>query len=180
MFNLRRFSNTKSSASGRLGPDHPDGLRKLQLGCGPHHLRDDWWNTDLRKFPGIDEQLDATSDWRWENQLEFIYAEHFIEHLDIIGAFKFAANSHRALKVGGRVRISTPSLEWVHVSHMSPQGEGKSVTIDETLRMNRAFYGGVISSSILKTCLPNYSQHVDFPNTSFAAMEKAPHPGCVI
>ena len=125
----------------RIRPGDPKGIKNLQLGCGPKHLRDNWWNTDLRLFEGIDETLDAAGNWRWRDELRHIYAEHFLEHLDIEDAFKFFKNSWLALKPGGHIRLSTPSLEWVWASHLHLPAEDDDKLVGETIASNRAFHG---------------------------------------
>lgn len=125
----------------RRPPEAPDGIRNLQVGCGPKHLRPDWWNTDLRAFKGLDEAMDAVRPWRWDGLLEHVYAEHFLEHLDLADAVTFLQNAGRALKVGGHVRISTPGLEWVMRSHFRFAEPGSQRQILDTLRTNRAFHG---------------------------------------
>jgi hypothetical protein len=125
----------------RRPPEARDGIRNLQIGCGPKHLRPNWWNTDLRPFPGLDEAMDAVKPWRWTDLLEHVYAEHFLEHLQLQDAVWFLSNAGRALRVGGHIRLSTPGLEWVMNSHF---GFAKPDTPDqvlETLRTNRAFHG---------------------------------------
>lgn len=129
-----------ATAARRLPPESPGGIRNLQVGAGPKHLRPTWWNTDLRPFRGLDEALDATRPWRWEGLLEHVYAEHFLEHLDVEDGVAFLLNAGRALAVGGHIRLSTPGLEWVMSSHFRFSEEGAEQVID-TLRTNRAFHG---------------------------------------
>jgi hypothetical protein len=125
----------------RYSPAHPEGIRRVQVGCGPLHLRPDWWNTDLRAFPGIDDAMDATVPWPWPNRLDYVYAEHFLEHLPIDLALAFLVEAGRALRLGGRIRLSTPALEWVLRSHFSFQPPDTPKHLDEVLDINRAFYG---------------------------------------
>jgi len=126
----------------RLPPSHPNGIRRLQVGCGPHNILPDWWNVDLRAFPGIDEVMDVTMPWPWIDCLECVYGEHFIEHLDIDSAFSFLSYANNALKGGGRIRLTTPSLEWVLSTHFQLNGElSPEDVINQTLSINRAFYG---------------------------------------
>ena len=127
--------------SARLPPEADGGIRNLQVGCGPRHIRPDWWNTDLRAFPGIDEALDATKPWRWTDRLDHVYAEHFLEHLPLDGAVRFLVNAGRALRVGGHIRLSTPGLEWVMRSHFRFAEPGSPQQVMDTLRTNRAFHG---------------------------------------
>jgi predicted SAM-dependent methyltransferase len=124
----------------RYSPAHPDGIRRVQVGCGPHHLRLDWWNTDLRAFPGIDDTLDATKPWPWPERLDYVYAEHFLEHLTIDQAVDFLVEAGRALRPGGRIRLSTPSLEWVLKTHFSFQPAEAPENFMEAVALNRAFY----------------------------------------
>lgn len=125
----------------RLPPEAEGGILNLQVGCGPKHLRPDWWNTDLRSFAGLDEAMDATKPWRWSDRLDHVYAEHFLEHLDLEDAIKFLSFAGRALKIGGHIRLSTPGLEWVMSTHFRfAEPESRDQVVD-TLRTNRAFHG---------------------------------------
>ncbi|MEI2418966.1 hypothetical protein V6O07_01730 [Arthrospira platensis SPKY2] len=72
----------------RLGPEHEQGIKKLQVGCGPKNILSDWWNVDVRPFPGIDLAMDVTQSWNLNN-LEYVYGEHFLEHLTLEGAIAF-------------------------------------------------------------------------------------------
>lgn len=85
----------------KLSPAHPSGIKKLQVGCGPNNIFPNWWNVDIRMFPGIDEVMDVTKQWPYENCLDYIYGEHFLEHLTIDSAFGFLTSSNQALKKGG-------------------------------------------------------------------------------
>jgi predicted SAM-dependent methyltransferase len=124
----------------RYSPAHPDGIRRVQVGCGPHHLRPGWWNTDLRNFPDIDDVLDATKPWPWPNRLDYVYAEHFLEHLEIDEAIAFLVEAGRALRPGGRIRISTPSMEWVLRTHFTFLPADSPGHFLEAVATNRAFY----------------------------------------
>jgi predicted SAM-dependent methyltransferase len=125
----------------RFPPEADGGIRNLQVGCGPEHIRSNWWNTDLREFPGIDETLDAAKPWRWDSLLDHVYAEHFLEHLALDDAVRFLVNAGQALRVGGHIRLSTPALEWVMRSHFRFATPGSREQILDTLRTNRAFHG---------------------------------------
>jgi predicted SAM-dependent methyltransferase len=125
--------------SDRRGPDHHDGIRKIQVGCGPHNIFPDWWNVDVRPFPGVDAVFDATKDWPYSG-LEFIYGEHFLEHLDLDQAIKFLVSAGKSLAPGGVLRLTTPNLEWVMRSHYRFASDATSCLVD-TLRTNRAFHG---------------------------------------
>lgn len=125
----------------RLPPEHQNGIRRVQVGCGPKHLREEWWNTDLRTFPGIDEVMDAAKAWRWKDRLEYVYAEHFLEHLALEDAVSFLAHAGQALSIGGRIRLSTPGLEWVMKTHFSFASPESPKHLSDTFAANRAFHG---------------------------------------
>jgi predicted SAM-dependent methyltransferase len=114
-------------------------VTRVHVGCGPKNLMQDWWNVDIRGFKGLDEVFDVTQPWPWTD-LEFVYGEHFLEHLNLEGAFKFLTSACRALRPGGRLRLSTPSLEWVLKTHFTFESSNDS-SVSQTLNLNRAFHG---------------------------------------
>jgi predicted SAM-dependent methyltransferase len=150
----------------RLPPDHPEGIRRVQVGCGPHHIRPDWWNVDILSFDGIDQVMDVTQPWPWESCLEFVYGEHFLEHLSIGDAIEFLTNAGNALVPGGKIRLSTPSLEWVLTTHYRlDRLDGDKV--GETFAINRAFHGWghnfLYSKAMLNFALSNMGfEHIEF------------------
>ena len=125
----------------RLRPGGRHGLGRVHVGSGPMH-RPDWWNVDIRAFPGaVDEIVDAAEPWPWRG-LEFVYGEHFLEHLAPDAAIRFVREAARALAPGGVLRLSTPSLEHVWVTHFHPtRDRPKEIAIRETYAANRAFHG---------------------------------------
>jgi predicted SAM-dependent methyltransferase len=119
----------------------PGGINRVHVGCGPQSILPDWWNVDIRAFHGVDEIVDATAPWPWAN-LDYVYGEHFLEHLTLDGALRFAREAARALRPGGVLRLSTPSLEHVWVTHFHPRSDSTpAVATAETYAANRAFHG---------------------------------------
>lgn len=111
------------------------------MGCGPANLLEDWWNVDIRAFPGVDEVADVTVRWPWRN-LDYVYGEHFLEHLPLEGALRFVREAAAAMPPGGVIRLSTPSLEHVWVTHFVPaHDQPDDVTVRQTFAANRAFHG---------------------------------------
>jgi predicted SAM-dependent methyltransferase len=118
-----------------------DIARRLNVGCGPHHRKAGWHNIDIRQFPGVDEVRDATLPFDDIAPLEYIYSEHFLEHLTLEGAIRFLQNSVLALDLKGRIRISTPALEWVLTTHFDLDDKNEERVVMATLGTNRAFHG---------------------------------------
>lgn len=93
-------------------------MLKLHLGCGPH-IKEGWENYDLEPGPGgikWDLRKPLPVD---DNSVDFIFTEHFIEHLTRPEAVKFLQECFRALKPGGTLRISTPDLEYIMDQYFS-------------------------------------------------------------
>jgi len=111
---------------------------KLHLGCGPLALSG-WINIDNQPYPGVDRVLDVTAGLPFED-VQFIFAEHFIEHLPFDAATSLMRECRRALRDDGVLRLSTPNLDWVWASHYK-----KVMTQEEAVlacfAINRAFRG---------------------------------------
>jgi predicted SAM-dependent methyltransferase len=111
---------------------------KLHVGSGPVLLQG-WINVDNQPYPGIDHVLDVTKGLPFEG-LEFIFAEHFIEHLDYRDALALLRECRRVLRDDGVLRLSTPNLDWVWASHYRrvPHGDEE---LAGCFALNRAFRG---------------------------------------
>lgn len=116
-------------------------MLRLNVGCGPHHRREGWHNIDIQNFPSVDEVRDATLPFDDLASLEYIYSEHFLEHLPLAGAINFLRNSAAALSPRGRFRLSTPALEYVLVTHFDVGVVDDERRVLETSAVNRAFHG---------------------------------------
>jgi predicted SAM-dependent methyltransferase len=111
---------------------------KLHIGSGPQIL-DGWVNIDNQPYPGVDRVLDVANGLPFENA-QFIFAEHFIEHLPFDAAQALMRECRRVLRDDGVLRLSTPNLDWVWASHYK-----KVMTQEEAVlacfAINRAFRG---------------------------------------
>ena len=113
-------------------------MTKLHLGCGPV-IHKGWVNIDNQKYPGVDKVLDVTKKLPFEN-VDYIFAEHFIEHLSYPNAQKLLRECRRALSDNGVLRLSTPNLDWVWITHYrldAPENEAAAACF----YLNRAFRG---------------------------------------
>jgi predicted SAM-dependent methyltransferase len=111
---------------------------RLHLGCGDKHL-DGWVNIDHQELPGVDVVADVTKGLRFSNA-EAVYAEHFLEHLPILAVLDFFQECHRVLGDGGVLRLSTPNLDWVWLTHYRLEANADEKTA-MAVNLNRAFHG---------------------------------------
>lgn len=85
----------------------------LHIGCGRFYLPD-WLNTDLLKIsnnPKIDFPLDISNQLSLpDNFFDVIYGSEVIEHIELAEARSFFRDSHRILKPGGIMRLTTPNI----------------------------------------------------------------------
>jgi|SRR5450830_549067 predicted SAM-dependent methyltransferase len=84
---------------------------RLHVGCGTVILPG-WINVDREPGKGVDHILGIRRSLPFAN-LSRIFAEHFLEHLTEEEGAGFLRDCFRALSNGGRIRLSTPSLDWV-------------------------------------------------------------------
>ena len=158
----------------RLGPDHPQGIKQVQVGCGPQNILPDWWNVDIRPFPGIDCVMDVTKPWPFDG-LRYVYGEHFLEHLSLEGSVAFLNNAWKSLRPGGLIRLSTPSLEWVLSTHFNLSETNPQTRIDSTFSMNRAFHGWGHQFLYSKEFLSSLLNNLGWQNVKFCEYGKSQH-----
>jgi len=102
-------------------------VKKLQIGAGTN-LREDWLNTNY--FPWRKEvlHLDASAPFPIANDtFDYIFSEHMIEHISYPQGLSMLKESFRVLQAGGRIRISTPDIQFLFdlylQEHNSTQSE---------------------------------------------------------
>ena len=118
----------------------PAAPTRLHVGCGSEAIAG-WVNIDSRPLPGVDQVLDVTSGLPFEN-VSAIYAEHFLEHLSLQDGLAFLAECRRALGDDGVLRLSTPNLDWVYLTHYQVgQWKDDEESLRDCLQLNRAFHG---------------------------------------
>lgn len=97
-------------------PPVKKGLSKLHLGCGTKYF-EDWINIDNNSDNNI-QRLDINFDLRNplpfnENSVDYIFNEHFLEHLTVEESRRALLDFRRVLKPTGKIRIAVPGLEGV-------------------------------------------------------------------
>lgn len=86
---------------------------KINLGCGTNKIKG-WINHD--------QEVDITQRLPYrDGSVDFIFAEHVLEHVDYYKAVNFLRECHRILKPGGMIRLSVPSIE--NLSKVDPQSD---------------------------------------------------------
>lgn len=118
--------------------DQPTTGAKLHVGCGRERL-EGWVNIDLAPLPGVDVVADVTQGLEFSD-CAAIFGEHFLEHLPVDRAVAFMEESHRVLAGDGLIRLSTPNLDWVWITHYRLQAES-ALKRDMAIHLNRAFRG---------------------------------------
>lgn len=129
----RPFSRTRKSQA-----DVPRRGVRLHVGAGRERL-EGWVNLDIQELPGVDLVADVTEGLDFED-VEAIYAEHFLEHLRIDDAVDFLEDCHRVLGRDRWLRLSTPNLDWVWLTHYSLEAPPE-VRAQQAIQANRAFHG---------------------------------------
>jgi predicted SAM-dependent methyltransferase len=151
-------------------------MRRLNVGCGPNHIKTGWYNIDIQPFPGIDEARDATLPLDDLSPLKYVYCEHFLEHLSLGGAIQFLRNSVRALVPGGRIRLSTPSLEWTIATHFDLRDTKEQNVVAATMAINRAFRGWGHKFIWSKPMLREALSAAGFKDISFCSYNQSEDP----
>lgn len=133
----------------------PSGDLRLHVGCGDEAL-DGWINLDILPFPAVDVVIDVVEQGLPFSEAQAVYAEHFLEHLEVDAALRFLAAAHGALCERGVLRLSTPSLDWTwrtlyrprdqELADATARGDGARAELRrqacaEAIAINRSFYG---------------------------------------
>jgi predicted SAM-dependent methyltransferase len=131
-----------------------NGPLMLNVGCGTDY-KEGWVNIDNNSDNNI-EKLDLNWDLRKplpfeENSVDFIFNEHFMEHLTVEEGQAALKDFMRVLKPGGILRIAMPDLEaavafyndknWKKKSFIKRFGLEFVETRAELLNMNFRWWG---------------------------------------
>lgn len=102
----------------------------LNIGCGTDY-KEGWINIDNNSDNNIN-RLDLNWDLRYslpfaDNSVDFIFNEHFIEHLTVEESQKSIKDFMRVLKPGGVMRIAMPDMEDVIELYNDPNWKKRPV-----------------------------------------------------
>ena len=117
----RSAAHTRKTVASYLANARP---AMLHIGCGANVLPG-WLNTEFEERPpegGI--YLDATKPFPLPAEsFDLVFSEHMIEHVPVPAALAMLRECHRVLKPGGRMRISTPRLDFLAELLLYPTDE---------------------------------------------------------
>lgn len=98
-------------------------IRKLHLGCGYNEL-EGWLNTDLKPTSDKIAHLNATLPFPFsDGQFDYVFSEHMIEHITYPQGSRMLAECFRVLRPGGKIRVSTPDLQFVIDLHREDRND---------------------------------------------------------
>ena len=117
----------------------PSRPTRLHIGCGAQAIPG-WINIDNQGLPGVDQVLDVRQGLPFA-EVTSIYAEHFLEHLALTDALAFLKECRRVLRPEGALRLSTPNLDWVILTHYHGPDLPPEGAREDCVRLNRAFHG---------------------------------------
>jgi SAM-dependent methyltransferase len=101
---------------------HPEN-RILNLGGGGN-LRDEWLTADIESRADVYMDIQHPLPLK-DHCLDAVYLEEVIEHISYEQARSLLLECHRVLRPGsGRIRITTPSLNWFIKQRDKPVSEG--------------------------------------------------------
>ena len=87
-------------------------VKKFHIGAGTRKIKD-WLNTDIgnKKIMPV---IDVTKRFPFNtNTFDYVFSEHMIEHINYHDGIKMLNESFRVLKSNGKIRISTPDLQFL-------------------------------------------------------------------
>lgn len=89
----------------------------IKLNIGSNDVKiNGWMNMDILDIPGV-TKYDARSPIPYsDSSVDFIFSEHFIEHLNETEALYYFKECYRVLKPGGVVRTSTFDIEEIIIN----------------------------------------------------------------
>ena len=154
---LFRKSRRESAPPGRSA--------KLHIGCGQQSIPG-WINIDNQGLPGVDQVLDVRKGLPFAD-VESIYAEHFLEHLGLEDGLAFLAECRRVLRPDGVLRLSTPNLDWVLLTHYRGPLTADPEAREDAIRLNRAFHGWGHQFLYNRAMLASALKSAGFARTTF-------------
>ena len=100
-----------------------NNIKKLHVGAG-NNVKLGWLNTDFNPTTSKVVHLDAKKLFPFENNVfDYIFIEHMIEHITYEQGLHMLSESYRVLDSGGKIRISTPNLDFLMDLYKEPKSK---------------------------------------------------------
>ena len=113
---------------------------KIYVGCGKDH-KEGYKHCDIGQYPHIDYLCPAWNIPIPPQSMDEIYSRHLLEHLDITKEIpKTLQHWWDRLKVGGRVRVIVPNLEY-HCKQIFKKGKSPYVESSNFVHAMSSIYG---------------------------------------
>ena len=97
--------------------------KKLHIGCQATPI-ESWLNVDLLPLTKEIVIMDATKPFCFENNtFDFIFSEHMLEHISFKEGNFMLSECSRVLKNGGKLRLSTPDLNFLINIYLFPNSD---------------------------------------------------------
>jgi predicted SAM-dependent methyltransferase len=111
-------------------------IRKLQVGTGENSL-EDWINSDIDAYSNNKIYLDASTPFPIEDStFDYVFSEHMIEHITYQEGLKMLSECYRILFPGGKLRITTPNLQFLFELYKSNKSELQNEYIKWSAKKN--------------------------------------------
>jgi predicted SAM-dependent methyltransferase len=151
----------------------PARAERLHIGSGPQSLAG-WVNIDIVRYPGVDRVLDVRRGLPFKD-VRFVFAEHFIEHLDLNAAMYLFLECRRVLREDGVLRLSTPNLDWVWASHYRLPASQQE-TVADCFKLNTAFHAWGHQFLYNEATLTSLLNEAGFANVVRCSYGQSTHP----
>ena len=110
--------------------------RKVQFGSGPKKLHPSGWEN-------YDKDVNISRPLKFgDGSVDYILAEHVIEHVPCRAALQFLEECYRVLRPNGVARIIVPGLEryarragWEHLEYMKKRGWIADISTQQAVKV---------------------------------------------
>jgi predicted SAM-dependent methyltransferase len=158
----------------RREPEEGGPARRLHIGAGRESIPG-WINIDNQGLAGVDQVLDVRQGLPFAD-VASIYAEHFLEHLSLDEGLAFLRECRRVLHPDGALRLSTPNLDWVVLTHYRGASQPDEEAKLDCIRLNRAFHGWGHQFLYNRSTLDAALRSAGFANTVFRTYGESDRP----
>jgi len=109
--------------------------------------------------------MDATQAFPFPNaSFDYVFSEHMIEHVSYDAGVRMLIESFRVLRPGGKVRISTPPLEFLIDTWMAERNGTLTAAQQQCIDYNMRRKGNGVMEHPNACFLLNYFMRMDYPD----------------